>query len=196
MGFYAKSEMQHAPCQETDIFEEIESLLSPKVDSSIDQINLATSPNKESNLPALKAVAESDQIENKSFVVVPCSNFDPKSDATKRESHYSECAKKLCPEKSLMQELTNLDSTTSENDKTSLSKTHSEKNQSESDTELDFMQSLALRTDVMNKNIFRAFTREIKSIYQNFVKENKLPTRKRSNKSFLVNIDKFAEEFR
>lgn len=64
--------------------------------------------------------------------------------------------------------------------------------QSEASSEPDFIKSLALRTDVMNKNIFRALRRECKSLYQAFVVRNGLPNPKRGNKKYLSNLRKFT----
>lgn len=59
----------------------------------------------------------------------------------------------------------------------------------------DFIKCLALRTDVMNKNIFRALRRECISLYEKFVKANNLPNPKRGNKKFMSNLRKFVQHF-
>lgn len=64
--------------------------------------------------------------------------------------------------------------------------------QSEASSEPDFIKSLALRTDVMNKNIFRALRRECKTLYQTFIIRNGLPNPKRGNKKYLSNLRKFT----
>jgi len=54
--------------------------------------------------------------------------------------------------------------------------------------------SLSLRADVMNKNLFRAFRRECKTIYEDFLKINSL-SNSRSKRIFKSNLKKFASDF-
>lgn len=51
---------------------------------------------------------------------------------------------------------------------------------------------LALRADVMNKNLFRAIRRECKAIYEGFLKKNGL-SNSRSKRIFKSNLRKFSE---
>jgi hypothetical protein len=51
---------------------------------------------------------------------------------------------------------------------------------------------LALRADVMNKNLFRAIRRECKAIYEDFLKNNSL-SNSRSKRIFKSNLRKFSE---
>lgn len=52
--------------------------------------------------------------------------------------------------------------------------------------------SLALRADVMNKNIFRALRRECKTIFEDYLKRQNMSLCK-SKRTFLVNLDKFVQ---
>lgn len=64
---------------------------------------------------------------------------------------------------------------------------------SDTSSQPDFIKNLALRTDVMNKNIFRALRRECRKHYEKYIAANKLPNPKRGNKKFVSNIKKFAQ---
>ena len=54
--------------------------------------------------------------------------------------------------------------------------------------------NLSVREDVMNKNIFRAFKRELKNIYNDFIGESAMAEDKDVYKSkFMQNVDTFTE---
>lgn len=53
-------------------------------------------------------------------------------------------------------------------------------------------QSLSLRTDVMNKNLFRAIRRECKSMFETFISSNNLIVSKKQ-KHFVSNLEQFTE---
>lgn len=196
MNTTAKIDTCNATYHEDSIFGDIESLLSLKMDVSHDDISEYDYQSENNLCEKTIRSSETDQKEKCIFNLEKDWHIELKNSPTQGDlNEYNLKDFEVCHGEnynSLVNDEFQNPQVKTQVGSSDVSESKAE-DISDTSSQPDFIKNLALRTDVMNKNIFRALRRECRKHYEKYIAANKLPNPKRGNKKFLSNIKKFAQ---